>query len=98
MIQLCNWTAIKSFASNRTARCKNCFFESNTINKGIKRITLRTGLGSNTRTLYLCTSCAEFELERLRELSSRLERAIQGWYDSDAEWYANRDKLNQEAV
>lgn len=91
MISLSQFGSVKSFTSNRTAHCKNCF-ERRPMPPGEKRITLSTGLGMNARTLYLCVECARFQAERLEQLASDLRRAVAGWVDTEAEWYANRDQ------
>ncbi len=92
-ISLTPWGLVKSFTSNRKARCNNCFFDNQGIAPGSKRITLSKGLGINARTLYLCPTCAQSEVEGLERLAGELRRAIDGWVDTEAEWYARRDAV-----
>lgn len=85
--------AVKSVATNRKAHCKNCWDfsgdkASKVIPAGQKRVVIQI---QHNRTLYLCSTCAAFEAERLESLAADLRRAIAGWIDTQVEWEANRD-------
>lgn len=93
-IQLTQFGSVKSFTSRRMAHCKNCsvFDGQDMVRKvlqpGEKRISLTCGAGKQTRTLYLCIECAEFQAERLESLALDIRRAVLGWVDTEAEFYA----------
>jgi hypothetical protein len=92
-IQLTQFGSVKSFTSNRVAHCKNCYdknMDKTKLMPGEKRISLSA---SFNRTLYLCPPCASFQVERLEALVSDLKRAINGWIDTEAEFYETQKQF-----
>lgn len=78
MVTCVEWYDVKLKPSRRVTRCRNCFDpdDLSPIQPGKPRIVVTKGMGTGTRNLTLCLSCAEWEASRMEAFALEIRAQI----------------------